>query len=329
VEGGLRPTPANDTGRVSMIVALIFGGLGNQLFQYAMARRLAVRQNTDLLLDTSCYGIDGDRRPKELKAFPRRLSLVQFRINARPATNNEIRRLKDDFLTSSPRARLVRVVRRWRPGFLWKGSHIVERSYQFQPEALSFPDQVYLQGYWQSERYFTDIAPLIRQEFLPVDESISSSAKQAVEELKNRHGQVVSLHVRRGDLAHAHETLGKKNITHGAPISCEYIKRAMEQFGDGGCFFVFSDSPKDIQWCRENIRAKHVEFSNAESELWDFMAMRFCDHHIIANSTFSWWAAWLNEQPGRRVVAPRTWSAPEARVSMPVDDLIPEDWKVV
>jgi hypothetical protein len=312
-----------------MIVAHLMGGLGNQLFQYAMARRLAVRRNTDLLLDTSRYGADGDRRPKELKAFARPLSLFQFRINARPATNTEIRRLQDDFLTSSTRARLVRVVRRCRPGFLWKASHIVESRYQFQPQALSFPDEVYLQGFWQSEKYFTDIAPLIRQELRPVDESICSSAKQAVEGLRNRYGQVVSLHVRRGDLAHAHESLGKKDITHGAPVSGEYIRQAMEQFCDSVCFFVFSDTPEDIQWCRENIRAKRVEFSDAKSELWDFMAMRFCDHNIISNSTFSWWATWLNEQPGRRVVAPRAWSAPESGISMPVDDLIPQDWKMV
>jgi hypothetical protein len=312
-----------------MIVALLIGGLGNQLFQYAMARRLAVRHNTNLLLDTSYYGIDGEPRPKEFKAFPRRLSLFQFRIHATPATDEEIQGLKDDFLTSSMRARLVRVFRKCRPGFLWKGSHIVERKYRFQPEALLFPDEIYLQGFWQSEKYFADIAPLIRQELWPVDESICSSAKQAVEELKNRYGQVVSLHVRRGDLAHAHESLGKKNITHGAPVSREYIRQAMEQFGDSVCFFVFSDTPNDIQWCRENIRAKRVEFSSAGSELWDFMAMRFCDHNIISNSTFSWWAAWLNEQPGRRVVAPRTWSVPESGISMPVDDLIPQDWKMV
>jgi hypothetical protein len=84
-----------------------------------------------------------------------------------------------------------------------------------------------------------------------------------------------------------HENLGKKNITHGAPVSREYIRRAMEQFSDSVCFFVFSDTPKDIQWSRENIQARRIEFSSAESELWDFM-VRFCDHNIISNSTFSW-----------------------------------------
>ncbi len=312
-----------------MIVAFLTGGLGNQLFQYAMARRLAVLRNTTLLLDTSGYESSGERRPAELSAFARRLSLNQFRISARIATHDESQRLKDEFLKSSTRDRLVRVIRRYRPGFLWKASHIVERSYRFQADALSFPDEVYLQGYWQSEKYFADIAPLIRQELRPVDEPLQLSAKRAVEGLRDRYGQVVSLHVRRGDLAHAHETLGKRNITHGAPISYGYIERAMEQFGDDACFFVFSDSQKDIQWCQQNIRAKCIEFSTAESDVWDFLAMSCCDHNIIANSTFSWWAAWLNEQPGRRVIAPRTWSAPEAPTSMPIDDLIPESWTVL
>jgi Glycosyl transferase family 11 len=312
-----------------MIIAHITGGLGNQLFQYAMARRLALQHKTVLLVDLSGFGIDGERRPKELEDFTRPLLLFRFRVNARAATDSEIRRLRDDFLTASTRDRLVRVVRRYWPGFLWKTSHIVERGYRFQSEVLSFPDEVYLQGFWQSWYYFADIAPLLRQEFQPVDPLICESARKAVENLRCRYGEVVSLHVRRGDLAHAHEVIGKKNITHGAPVSLAYIERAMEQFSNDTCFYVFSDSPKDIHWCRENINSKHVEFSTAESDLWDFSAMRFCDHNIIANSTFSWWAAWLNERSGRRVVAPRTWSSPEARRSMPTDDLIPNDWEIV
>jgi hypothetical protein len=312
-----------------MIIALITGGLGNQLFQYAMARRLAVCRNTDLLLDLRGYSSsDGERRPKELKAFARHLSLFQFQIRARAATDDEIQTLRDDFLTFSVRDRCVRLVRKCRRSFLWKASHVVERKYQFQSEALLFSDNVYLQGYWQSEKYFADVASLIRQEIQPLDTSMSASAKQVVNRLKAQYGEVISLHVRRGDLAHAHEALGK-NITQGAPVTSEYIRRAIWKFSENACFFVFSDTPNDIEWCKQNIRARHVEFSNGKSELWDFLAMRFCDHNIIANSTFSWWAAWLNDKPGRRVLAPRTWSVPGARFPMPTDDLLPNGWETL
>jgi hypothetical protein len=312
-----------------MIIALLTGGLGNQFFQYAMGRRLAVQHGTELLLDTRGYSIDGEERPRGLEAFRRHLSLLQFSIKARPATDEEIAEVRDEFLSFSIRDRLVRIVRKVNQGFLWKESHIVERKYGFERNALSLPNNIYLQGYWQSEKYFLDIEKLIRQELQPIDKSIGERAKRAVESLKNRYGRVVSLHVRRGDLSHAHEVLKKPTITHAEPISGEYIKEALKQFDDDTCFFVFSDTPKDIQWCRENIRARRIEFSNAESELWDFVAMSSCDDNIIANSTFSWWAAWLNQRRGRRVIAPRTWSVPGSKFYMSTEDLIPTSWQML
>jgi hypothetical protein len=294
-----------------------------------MARRLAAIHNTELLVDTTGYSATGEPRPRELRSFVRPLSLFRFRIKARAATESEVRRLKDDYLTSSTLARVVRLVRRLQPGFLWKMSHIVEHGYRFQAEALSFPDNVYVQGFWQSEKYFADIAPLIRQELQPLERSPVQWAEQRLKKLKARYGQVVSLHVRRGDLAHAHEVLGRKDIVYGAPISRRYIEQTMQQFDDDVCFLVFSDTQADIDWCRENIRARNIEFSLSKSELRDFCAMSLCDHHIIANSTFSWWAAWLNAKPGRRVIAPRTWSGPEAPADMPTEDLMPKNWELL
>jgi hypothetical protein len=312
-----------------MIIARITGGLGNQLFQYAMGRRLAALHKTELLLDTTGYGPDGEPRPKELRGFTRPLSLFKFQISAKQANNSEILKLRDDFLTSSPHARVIRQLRKLKPDLLWKRSHVVERGYEFQPAALMLPDNVYVEGFWQSHKYFADISSTIRQELEPVDPSISHLAMKAVRKLKARYGEVVSLHVRRGDLAYAHEILKKKNITHGAPVTGQYIKQAMAKFSPDACFLVFSDSPRDLKWCQDNVRAERIEFAAGESDVFDLVMMRFCDHHIIANSSFSWWAAWLNARPGRRVVAPGAWSAPEAQVFMPIKDLIPEDWTVL
>ena len=312
-----------------MIIVKLTGGLGNQLFQYAMARRLAEKHKTELLLDTSNYGSHGESRPDSLAAFSRPLGLLRFRIKARAALPGEISQLRDDYFRATVRDRVVRQIRRVWPNFLQNPGHRVERQYRFESEALAWPDNVYLQGFWQSQKYFEDIAALLRQELQPIDDSILAAANGAVQKLKSRHAQVVSLHVRRGDIAHAHEVLRDDKLTHGAPVTTDYLRRAMAEFGPETCFFVFSDTPKDIAWCRENIHAPNLEFSNAESDLLDFAAMTLCDHHIIANSTFSWWAAWLDGRPGRRVIAPKIWSPPSANFAMVVDDLLPADWQVI
>src|ERR1043166_2966454 len=233
-----------------MIVAYLCGGLGNQMFQYAMARRLAEKHQTDLFLDTHVFAPGSIQRRPELKDFYRQLIIFKFRIKAREATPLEIKKVRDAFWRSTTRDRAVRVVRRLWPNFLWKKSHLRETQYRFQPEALCFPDNVYVQGYWQSEKYFADIAPIIRNELTLVDQSVTDSAAAAIAKLKRRYRDVVSLHVRRGDMAYAHERLGQRHITHGAPITRDYIDKAMAEFGHDVCFFVFSDTPQDIQWCR-------------------------------------------------------------------------------
>ena len=312
-----------------MIITQLSGGLGNQMFQYALARQLAEKNKTELLLDVSSYGQYGDVRPKELEAFSRSVGLFRFRVKTKVASANEISILRDNFYRSTIRDRTVRQVRRVWPNFLWAQSHKVEKQYRFQPEALEWPDNIYLQGFWQSPKYFNDIAPLIRQEFQIVDDVVHASVVAELARLKARFPVVVSLHVRRGDLACAYEIRGKRNITYGAPVTKEYINRAMAKFAPETCFFVFSDTPKDIEWCRENVKSKNVTFSNAESDLWDFRAMSLCDHHIIANSTFSWWAAWLGTNSCRRVIAPLVWSPPDARSAIITDDLLPDDWECI
>ena len=250
-------------------------------------------------------------------------------MNARAATPEEIARRKDNYFRATTRDRLVRQIRRVIPGFLWKRSHIIERQYRFQSEALEYPDKAYLQGFWQSPKYFADIADIIRVEFVPADESVTASANTFVSQLRAKHGSIVSLHVRRGDLAHAHEVLKDRQVVHGMPVGLDYIQQAIAKFPEGTCFLVFSDSAKDIQWCRENIRAPRLEFSTAESDLWDFVAMKLCDHHITANSTFSWWAAWLDEKPQGRVICPQRWSPPDAKFAMQTEDLLPAQWETI
>lgn len=308
-----------------MIISAITGGLGNQFFQYAMGRRLALKHGTELLLNTGGYGPQGEKRPEAFKGFARPLALQRFNISARIATHGENRILKDSFTTASTRDRVVRLLRRAFPRLWWKSSHIIEHQYRFQPEALDYPDNVYLQGFWQSPKYFADIVDIIRADFRMKDNTVERAAADYVNALRARHGRVVSLHIRRGDLAHAHEVLGRADMTPGAPVTASYATRAMTCFSSDTCFLVFSDTPEDIRWCRDNLSGARLEFSDAASDMWDFAAMRECDDHIIANSTFSWWAAWLDTKGGT-VIAPRVWSHPNSKAKMEIEDLLPAHW---
>ena len=108
----------------------------------------------------------------------------------------------------------------------------------------------------------------------------------------------------------------------------------MKKFDAESRFLIFSDTARDIQWCRDNIRPdwlapERLHFSDGHTDLQDATLMSCCDHNIIANSTFSWWAAWLNTTPGRRVIAPRSWSNPGNAGKMTTTDLIPPSWEII
>jgi len=300
------------------------------MFCYAAGRRLAYHHNTVLKLDLSDYRMGTDQRPKELQAFSRKFMLAAFNIAATEATPAELAALRDPFFSSSTRDRLVRLVRRIQPTFLWRDSHTQEKRYGFDRRILSLGDNQYLSGFWQSEKYFADIGQIIRREFTPRDSRAVESATNLIRSLKQDNSKpIVSLHVRRGDLAYAYERLGAPKLVYGAPIGMEYISRAMARFQSDSRFLVFSDSAEDIEWCRKNIHRKTLFFSEERSAIEDLVLMSLCDHHIIANSSFSWWAAWLDEKPGKCVIAPRNWFALSAQEDLVVNDLIPEQWTLI
>lgn len=216
------------------------------------------------------------------------------------------------------------------PNFGWPRTHFVEHCNRFDPELLKLDGNNYLEGFWQSPRYFADIELIIRSEFVPRDAAITKYARDYVARLRSDGaGPIVALHVRRGDLAHAHEVLKQSHKLHGPPVTTDYIREAMQRFSFPCRFLVFSDSAKDIGWCKQNIHAESLHFSEGHEEVQDFVIMSACDHQIVANSTYSWWAAWLNPNPTKRVIAPRRWSAPESHGQMVTDDLIPDSWELI
>ncbi|WP_027714731.1 alpha-1,2-fucosyltransferase [Desulfuromonas sp. TF] len=294
-----------------MIIVRLMGGLGNQMFQYAAARRLALQHDAELAFDSGYFA----QAPPE--DTPRRYELGHLGIRARFAGPDEVAELSGRCRDCWQRMRLH--LRRL-SGFSHYRSHIVkERTGRFDPEVLTLPDNVYLQGYWHSERYFNDQAEIIRRELAVRTPLVGQNL-----ELSKHIGRVdaVAVHVRRGDYA----TSGKTRAFHGL-LSPSYYANAMSalraQVTDPH-IFVFSD---DSEWVANHLRldvpTTYVNHNPPDRGHLDMQLMSLCRHAIIANSSFSWWGAWLIDNPDKVVVAPQRWFAEPDRQTA---DLLPAGW---
>ncbi len=289
------------------LIPRIFGGLGNQLFCYAAARRLALANNAELVLDdVSGFAYDD--------VYQRHHQLDHFNIPCRKATPAE--RLE-------PFHRVRRYLkRRWnqRKPFAQR-AYLVQEGIDYDPRLLHFKPQgtVYLEGYWQSEDYFKDMEASIRQDLQikpPTDAANLAMAEQI------RGGTAVAVHVRFFDEPHA---TGINN----APG--DYYTRAvalMETLAPGAHYFVFSDQPATaharipLPYDRVTLVAHNQGDENAYADLW---LMTQCQHFIIANSTFSWWGAWLAAQPAKQVIAPG-FEMRQGKMWWGFKGLLPSEW---
>jgi hypothetical protein len=299
---------------VSVVIARLIGGLGNQMFQYATGRALAVRCGALLKLDLSGFAAVGvhTKRRYELDCFP---------IHGSAASNADLARFDR---IGNPRAlrldrvlRLLRLLRSGRPVGVWPVYR--EPHFQFDAAVAELEAPVYLDGYWQSERYFSDIAGVLRREFTPVAPLDKENAALAASiDAVN----AVSLHVRRGDYVSDPIT----NRFHGI-CPPDYYRRAVDYIVsrvEAPHLFVFSD---DQQWPRANLRFSvpmtFVDANPPERGYRDMQLMARCRHHIVANSSFSWWGAWLNPSRDKSVIAPRQWFS---AADNDTQDLIPPNW---
>lgn len=310
-----------------MIIVKVQGGLGNQLFQYAFGRVIAKRLGVELKLDVSHFA--GQQAPKELAEFPRSVKLHEFQVEASLATEAEIAEIRGGWRGDVVGKVLRRGLQKVRPE--WCIGHFKERTQNYDSATRRIGDGTYLEGFWQSPKYLGDQEAVIRREFDARDPALAELASGYIQQLRQRYpGQaIVALHVRRGDLARA-EQLGRLDLIPYPPTSIDYIQRAAKLFDDlkpAPLFLVFSESPTDLDWCRESIQLPQVELCSGHNDLQDFAIMRECDHFIIANSTFSWWAAWLGENPAKRVVSPERWFFPDRFPDHKMSDLLPADWK--
>ncbi len=288
-----------------MIIVCLKGGLGNQLFQYAFARNLAHIHNTVLKLDISGFGQSSERQ----------YALAQFNIQENFATPQEIKSLTDPKQTA---------IGKWFYSLFHNHpkrakNHIRVKSPHFDPKLLKLPDNVYLDGYFQSEKYFINIADIIKDEFR-VKNELNGKNKDIAEIMQN--AQSVSIHIRRGDYIADF----KASQTHGT-CGLDYYHRSIEKLSskiNQPYFFVFSD---DIDWCRNNLKVKYpinyVDHNQPDKAYEDLRLMSFCRHHIIANSSFSWWGAWLAPNKDKIVFAPEKWFA---RDDINTEGTIPDNW---
>ncbi len=296
-----------------MIITRISGGLGNQMFQYAMGRALSLRNNTELYLNISVY-------ENNTLTTQRRFLLDKFTAPIKIATKEEYKALNlPEMSSSSPWAKLRRKLLRLKESNrqICQRRFITEPSFDFHMELLK-ADNCFLSGVWQSEKYFKDQEEQIRKDF-NLNESLSPSAKNWLEKINSSLASV-SLHVRRGDYVTDPKTLSKIGL-----CSPEYYKQAVEYINkkvDNLTFFIFSD---DIDFVRNHMNLPKNSLFVSSEDIKDYeelMLMKACDHNIIANSSFSWWGAWLGSNPKKIVISPKEWFASGIKTQ----DLIPENW---
>ena len=288
-----------------MVISNIIGGLGNQMFQYAAGCACSLRLGVPLKLDTRDFSGYHLHQGFELNRL--------FNCHAEVATDFDLAKT-----LSWQRVKLAqRLLRRPQLKQFRHENYVVEPHFNYWSDISQLKDNIYLDGYWQSEQYFIEFSDKIRADFtfkLPFSKQNAEIAKYIAQ------ANAVSLHVRRGDYVS-----NKKNAFISV-CSLDYYRAAIEQTKsqvDKPVFFVFSD---DIDWVKSNLvldkTTVFVSHNDGSESFNDMRLMSLCKHHIIANSSFSWWGAWLNANPNKIVIAPKQWFASKLDDS----DLVPANW---
>lgn len=289
-----------------MIIVKLQGGLGNQMFQYAVGRHLSYLNNDDeLKLDITNYETDSLRR----------YNLHHLNIRESFATKEEIAwfgKFKQ------------------RSGRLWypynhlianENIYVKQRHYHFDPRILALKSPLYLEGDWVTEKYFIGIADIVKNEF-SVKEKMGAEDNNVLRRISATNSVAVS--VRRGDYVTDTRTLEYHGV-----CDMEYYKKATEVMASkvkDPHLFVFSD---DHEWTKKNMKfnlpTAYVDHNPVDKHYADLRLLSLCKHQIIANSTFSWWGAWLNANKGKVIVAPQKWFN-KTKVNVDTKDVIPDTW---
>lgn len=302
-----------------MIISRIEGGLGNQMFQYAIGRILAEINNEELFLDTHGLYIPIEGH------LSRDYMLDAFKIKASIASDELLNRIrKGTFLNKLSFKKIKHYKQLVFDEINPKISFIKYSDYYLKPEINTFYPEIlkkdntdiYLDGYWQSYKYFYNYESLIKEHFA-IKESVLDFEKSYLENINN--SQSVSLHLRLTD-----RIATEFSLAHYRNLEWDYYVDAINIIKEkvsNPHFFIFSDN---IKWCEENIKLDFpVTLVKTKDEFNDMYLMGSCKHHIIAHSTFSWWAVWLKYNSNKIVITPKKWFN---RQTDELEDLIPESW---
>jgi len=294
-----------------MIIVSLFGGLGNQMFQYACGKAIATKLGVELKLDISLVN---DRTPRKDFTY-RDYELAVFNIEDEIATEAEVRKFIPNLWNSSEIQRQFYKIKRI---LTQKVLYTEKLKFRYNSEIDTVRDNSYIYGYFQTERYFEHIRAELLERFRlknQVDE------KNAALIMKMQSENSVSVHVRRGDYTNSPFSL----------LSVEdYYQKAIDfilEKVEVPVFYIFTNDP---EWVEDNFKALQINKSIVtinfgNQSYMDMILMSNCRHNICANSSFSWWGAWLNTNPNKIVVTPKSWFKSTEYVES-IYDLIPEKW---
>lgn len=290
-----------------MIIIKIKGGLGNQMFQYAVGKKLSLETGEVLFLDAN-------KLPSHNKEIPRDFDLIKFNIDSKLISSNDVEKFRNPFGIISRAIRKIRTKILFQynldfhPNYLTKVKNIIKSG-----------KNVYIEGYFQSERNFAEIREILLSEFSLKEEFKSPTFEELRSEISKLNS--VSVHIRRGDYVNNPKVLKYHGI-----CSVEYYKNAMSKICESienPVFYFFSDDPNWISEnfdLNENTKIISGKSLTAPEEL---ILMSSCKHNIIANSTFSWWGAWLNQNYDKIVISPTPWVNFKFN---PHKNITPETW---
>jgi hypothetical protein len=235
-----------------------------------------------------------------------------FNIDLKIATEADIKLFNIDKST-----KITRTLQRNLP-FLYSNLYAAESGSNYQQAFISYPKNTYLEGFWQSEKYFKSISTILKAEFT-LKASLSSENVKWMNEISNCES--VSIHVRRGDYIsntgqQSHHICEKAYYENALGLILKKHKDVQ--------VFLFSD---DLDWCKKNLILNvptfYVDSNQKQNFHVDLILMSHCKHNIIANSSYSWWAAWLNQNTEKVVIAPKKWFA---NAALNNKDLLPTEW---
>lgn len=285
-----------------MIITEINGGLGNQLFQYAAGLALATRHQTELKINVQFKEEDTSRD----------IGLSHFNIELKKATTKDLSSLY-------PASVFERIIQRILPTSFKK--YYKEKEFAYQTSFKQLGSNLYLKGYWQSELYFSSISEQIRAAFT-LSPTVFQGAAKFIEEVNTIES--VAIHVRKGDY------LISPFADYYTNLESSYYNKAIDLLRTRNAhlkLFVFTD---DINWVKSNLQLDHsytiASGTYTQSMYEDFKAMQSCKYHVIANSSFSWWTAWLSDRKDKVVVAPQQWFNKGPKDTQ---DLLPKTWLTV